>query len=298
VWRQPVAGKGANEQDIRRRAARGAATQQNAATLHNVLLQSSLQDVAGALAGMPVADQMSVLAVLPTRAASAVFEYLPTSAQRTLAAAMSRDDLAAILNDMAPDDRTLFLSELPSYATHALLTLLSADERARTEALLAYPAESVGRLMTPDYLAIRAGWTVQQVLGHIREHGQNSETLDVLYVIDDRGVLVDAMALRDVLLVPVTDRVSSLMRRRFAALHARDDQRTAIEVFRATTVGVALVGVVLWGTLVGSMLPFGLRRLGFDPATSSAPFVATLVDVTGLIIYFSVGVVLLRGTLL
>ena len=55
------------------------------------------------------------------------------------------------------------------------------------------------------------------------------------------------------------------------------------------SVGLALVGIVLWGTLVGSMLPFALRRFGFDPATSSAPFVATLVDVTGLIIYFSVG---------
>ena len=64
------------------------------------------------------------------------------------------------------------------------------------------------------------------------------------------------------------------------------------------TVGLALIGIVLWGTLAGSMLPFILRRLGFDPATSSAPFVATLVDVTGLVIYFSVAVVLLRGTLL
>ena len=66
----------------------------------------------------------------------------------------------------------------------------------------------------------------------------------------------------------------------------------------AMTVSVALVGVVLWGTIVGSLLPFLLRRVGFDPATSSAPFVATLVDVTGLVIYFSVGIVILRGTLL
>ncbi len=66
----------------------------------------------------------------------------------------------------------------------------------------------------------------------------------------------------------------------------------------AITVAVALVGIVLWGTLIGSLLPFLLRRLGFDPATSSAPFVATLVDVTGLVIYFSVALVVLRGTLL
>ena len=66
----------------------------------------------------------------------------------------------------------------------------------------------------------------------------------------------------------------------------------------AITVAIALVGVVLWGTLSGSLLPFVLKRLGFDPAASSAPFVATLVDVTGLVIYFSVAVVVLRGTLL
>jgi magnesium transporter len=66
----------------------------------------------------------------------------------------------------------------------------------------------------------------------------------------------------------------------------------------AITVAVALIGVVLWGTLSGSLLPFGLKRLGFDPAASSAPFVATLVDVTGLVIYFSVALVVLRGTLL
>ena len=66
----------------------------------------------------------------------------------------------------------------------------------------------------------------------------------------------------------------------------------------ALTVAIALVGVVVWGTLIGSLLPFGLRKLGFDPAASSAPFVATLVDVTDLVIYFSVGIVVLRGTLL
>ena len=66
----------------------------------------------------------------------------------------------------------------------------------------------------------------------------------------------------------------------------------------AITVGASLVGIVMWGSLMGSMLPLLLKRLGFDPATSSAPFVATLVDVTGLVIYFSVAVLVLRGTLL
>jgi magnesium transporter len=64
------------------------------------------------------------------------------------------------------------------------------------------------------------------------------------------------------------------------------------------TIALALVGVVTFGSLVGSMLPFLMKRLGFDPASASAPFVATLVDVTGLFIYFSVALLLLRGTLL
>ena len=66
----------------------------------------------------------------------------------------------------------------------------------------------------------------------------------------------------------------------------------------AATVAFSLVGVVLFGSFAGSMLPFVLRRAGFDPASASAPFVATLVDVTGLVIYFSVALLLLRGTLL
>jgi magnesium transporter len=383
---------------------------------------------------------------------------------------MSRDDVSALLNDMAPDDRTLFLSELPSHATDELLTLLSPVDRAKAEALLAYPPDSVGRLMTPDYVAIRADWTIAQVFEHVRSYGHDSETLDVLYVIDDHGTLLDDIRVRELLLVPTTATVTSLMKRHLVSLRATDDQRSAIQVFRregrtalpvvdghgaligivtvddvldasqematrdlqrfggtealsepymatsagrmiqkragwlvvlflgemltatamaffeqeiaravvlalfvpliissggnagsqastlviralalgelqlrdwwrvagrelvsglalggilaaigfariagwslfttlygphwllvAITVGVALVGVVLWGALVGSMLPFALRRLGFDPATSSAPFVATLVDVTGLVIYFSVGLVVLRGTVL
>ena len=66
----------------------------------------------------------------------------------------------------------------------------------------------------------------------------------------------------------------------------------------AATVGAALIGIVTFGSLSGSMLPFALKRIGFDPASASAPFVATLVDVTGLVIYFSVALVILRGTLL
>ena len=69
-------------------------------------------------------------------------------------------------------------------------------------------------------------------------------------------------------------------------------------VLLASTIGVSLVGVVLFGTLAGSTLPFILRRLGFDPASASAPFVATLVDVSGLVIYFTVASIILGTSLL
>jgi magnesium transporter len=442
----------------------------SAATVRNVLLEWPLQEVASAVVRLPVADQAHVLQILPTRAAVSVFEYLSTADQRNLLPALPPDDLAALMNDMAPDDRTLFLSTLPSHAADRLLTLLRPEERALAETLLAYPPDSVGRLMTPDYVAIREGWSIQQVLDHVRAHGQDSETLDVLYVVDEAGTLIDDLRVREVLLAPVGARAADLMNRQVTALRATNSQRSAIEVFRrlgrsalpviddagvligivtiddvlhaaqematrdlqrfggsealdqpymttpvwrmirkragwlvvlflgemltatamgffeeeisravvlalfvpliissggnsgsqastlviralaigeltvrdwarvarrelgagltlgvllgaigfgriagwslftnlygphwpqvAATVAVALVGVVLWGALIGSMLPLALRRLGFDPATSSAPFVATLVDVTGLVIYFSVGLVILRGTLL
>jgi magnesium transporter len=66
----------------------------------------------------------------------------------------------------------------------------------------------------------------------------------------------------------------------------------------AITVSLSLIGIVMWGTLSGSMIPIVLKRLKLDPATSSAPFVATLVDVTGLVIYFTIAAIILKGTLL
>jgi magnesium transporter len=427
-------------------------------------------ELAAALSKLRHDEQVIAFRILPRGLAAAVFEYMPPESQRGLLKAMGQEDVAALLNRMSPDDRTSLLSELPANATKQLLELLTPEERHEAVTLLGYAPGTVGRLMTPHYIAVREDWTVQQVLDYVRAHGQNSETLNVIYVVDEDGVLIDDIRIREFLVVPLTLRVSDLMDRRFVTLKATDTQESAVAVFRhedrtalpvtdtagvligivtvddvldvaeaaatrdfqmvggsealdepymqmsalgmvrkragwlvvlflgemltatamgffekeiaravvlalfvpliissggnsgsqastlviralaigelkladvwrvirreifsglalgcilgaigflrisiwsafsdiygphwvlvASTVALALVGVVLWGTLVGSVLPFVLRRLGFDPATSSAPFVATLVDVTGLIIYFSVGVVILRGTLL
>jgi magnesium transporter len=440
------------------------------ARLRDMLRNRHAGDVAELLTALSLEDQVVFFRVLPRKDAAAVFEYLSQDVKAALLKAMATEDVAALLNNMAPDDRTMFLEELPAVATRELLALLTPTERTVALTLLGYREGSVGRLMTPNYVAVREHWTVQAVLDHVRQHGQDSETLNVIYVVDDQGLLVDDVRIREFLLAPLDKRVADLMDRRFVTLTATDDQQTAVGIFRqydrtalpvtdtagmligivtiddvldvaeaaatreiqriggsealdepymriafgtmirkragwltalflgemltatamgafeaeisravvlalfvpliissggnsgsqastlviralalgevgiadwwrvmrreimaglalgailgtigflrislwsafsdiygehwllvAITVAVSLVGVVLWGTLSGSLLPFLLRRLGFDPAASSAPFVATLVDVTGLVIYFSVALVVLRGTLL
>ncbi len=415
-------------------------------------------------------EQLIIFRLLPLKLATEVFEYLDLEEQRHFLDNLAQDKMADILNEMSPDDRTALLEFLPANFVAELVQSLSEEERKVTLQLLGYPEDSVGRLMTPDYIAIRENWTVQQVLDYIRQHGGQSETLSMLYVTDAHGILIDDIRIREFLLAAPAARVRDLMDRRFVQLTATQDQEEAIDIFRrndrnalpvvsdqgillgivtiddilsireqedtedmqklggsealdepyltmplltlvqkragwlvilflgelltasamqffegelqkaivlmqfvpliissggnsgsqatsliiramalgeftlgewwrvlrrelitgsalglilglvgfgriaiwqaitpiygehwalvALTVGIALVGIVLWGSLAGSMLPLLLKRLGLDPATSSAPFVATLVDVTGLIIYFSVALLLLRGTLL
>src|SRR5213079_1963744 len=125
---------------------------------------------------------------------------------------------------MSPDDRTALLEEMPSAAARQLIRLLTPEERRVAQALLGYPEGSVGRLMTPDYVAVREHWTVQEVLDYVRAHGQDSETLNVIYVVDEHGVLTDDIRIREFLLTSPSSKVADLMDRRFVALKAGDDQ--------------------------------------------------------------------------
>ncbi len=417
-------------------------------------------------------DDAVLFRVLPREQAAAVFEYLPHEKQEALIETLAneRERLADLLNTLAPDDRTAFLEELPGEVTQRLLNLLNPKEREAAVRLLGYPEESVGRLMTTDYVAIRPDWTIEQALRHIRRFGKDSETINVIYVVERGFRLVDDLRIREIILAAPDAEVRSIMGEMFVALRATDDRETAVRVFRehdrmalpvtdsdgvllgivtiddvlavaeeeatediqklgglealdepyvrtpfwtlikkrarwlivlfvgemltatamgyfedeiaravvlalfvpliissggnsgsqaasliiralavgevtlrdwwlvmrrevlsglalggilgsvgflrisiwgaflgaygehwlliGLTVACSLVGVVLWGTLAGSMLPFVMKRLGADPAASSAPFVATLVDITGLVIYFTVAALLLRGTLL
>lgn len=445
-------------------------TSDNISEFLEILNQIDPVDLAELIAKKSQEEQLLIFNSLPSKKAASAFEYLPFTTQKEILKFLFPPQIANLLNAIAPDDRTALLQELPRELVNQLLKYLSPEERAVSLKLLGYREDSVGRLMTPDYIAIKMDWTVQQVLDYVREKGKDSETINVIYAIDDKGVLIDDFRIKQFLFASLSTKVDQLADNKFIALNVNDDEEQAINYFRkysrlalpvidfkgillgivtiddimhisiekdtedfhkiggleflkepylraplfqlirkrggwlvilfvgelltasamgffqqeiaqavvlalflplvissggnagsqastliiralalkeislrdwwkimrreifsgfflgcllgligffrislwsifsnvygahwfllAITIFFTLIGVVLWGTLSGSMLPLLLKRCGFDPAVSSAPFVATLVDVTGIIIYFSTAFLLLHGTLL
>lgn len=416
-------------------------------------------------------EEATIIASMSVKRAARVFKILDLTTQKQIIKELPSNKTAELLNELPADDRTDFLEELPKTAIRDLIKLLNVEERKITLSLLGYPEDSVGRLMTPDYVYVYTHNTVTEVLNTIRKFGKNSETIDVIYVIDEHGDFIDDIRIRDIILASPNKKVEELIDRRIVALNVHDDQEHASQVFKmnnrgalpvtddynkllgivtiddilwvaneefsedmqkmggtealnepyldipilklfrkrilwltvlflgelltasvmvyfeeeiakavflatfipliissggnsgsqASTliiqamavgeitvkdwwrvmrreiisglllgtvlgiigflrimawhlifpdvygahyilvgfaVGFSLIGVVLWGTLSGSMLPIVLKKLGADPAVSSAPFVATLVDVTGLIIYFGFAYLFLQGLIL
>ncbi|MDP9230757.1 MAG: magnesium transporter [Bacteroidota bacterium] len=438
--------------------------------IREFLNDQNISDVANLIYEFPEHDSQ-IIAGMSVHRAVGVFKILEFSAQKKIIQTLPPNKTAELLNELPADDRTSFLEELPSNVVRELIKLLDPDERKITLSLLGYPENSVGRLMTPDYVYVYENNTVAEVLDTIRRVGKNSETIDVIYVINEKGELLDDIRIREFILNSPDKKVEDLMDERVIALNVYDDQELANEAFKMNnrvalpvvsnsnkllgiitiddvlwvtneefsediqkiggtqaldqpylempifqlfkkritwlivlfigemltatamkyfeaeiakavvlvlfvpliissggntgsqastliiqamavgeitikdwwrvlrreiisglllgavlgvigflriaiwssfapqlygahwllvgiTVAIALLGVVLWGTLSGSMLPLILKRLGTDPAVSSAPFVATLVDVTGLVIYFTAAYFILQGTLL
>ena len=437
--------------------------------IREFLNDQNISDVAELINEFPEYERQ-IIGNMNVHRAVSVFKILDLSTQKNIIRELPPYKTAELLNELPADDRTAFLEELPSEVVKELIRLLNPEERKITLSLLGYPEGSVGRLMTPDYISVQVDWNVKEVLDHIREVGKNSETIDVIYVVNDKGEFIDDMRIREILLALPATLIGDLIDYRSITLNVNDDQEVANEVFKmnnrvalpviddknillgivtiddvlwvaseefsediqkiggtealdepylempilklfkkrvvwlivlflgemltatamgyfedeiakavvlatfipliissggntgsqASTliiqamalgeitisdwwrvirrevvsgillgsvlgligfirlevwngifntygehgtqiglaVGFSLLCVVLWGTVTGSMLPIILKRLGADPATSSAPFVATLVDVTGLVIYFSMAYLFMSGTLL
>lgn len=438
--------------------------------IREFLNDQNISDVADLINEYPQYEARIIANMAVHRAAS-VFKILDIAQQKDIVKELPSAKTAELLNELPADDRTDFLEELPKAAIRDLIKLLDPEERRVTLSLLGYPEDSVGRLMTPDYVYVYQHNTMDEVFATIRKYARNSETIDVIYVINEHGQLVDDVRIRDIILAAPDKRIEDVIDGRVVSLKVNDDQENASQVFKmnnrvalpvvdennillgivtiddmlwvaneefsedmqkmggtealnepyldipllklfrkrvgwlivlfigelltatamghfedeiakalvlalfvpliissggnsgsqastliiqamavgeihlsdwwrvlkreiisglllgtvlgllgflrvgiwhsvmpeiygphwamiGATVGFSLIGVVLWGTLTGSMLPILLKKLGADPAVSSAPFVATLVDVTGLIIYFSFAYLFLQGLLL
>lgn len=178
-------------------------------------------------------DDIILFRLLPREIARETFFRLDYDKQEELLEGLAdrKHLLVELLNDLAPDDRTALFEELPGPVTQRLIQLLSPEERRISIQLLGYPESSIGRLMTPDYVAVKPQMTIDQALDHIRHFGKDSETLNVVYVVDSEWKLVDEVRLREILLAKPDQSIADLMDNRFVALNVLDDQEKAISAF-------------------------------------------------------------------
>jgi magnesium transporter len=202
------------------------------AALRETLEDLPPADVADLLTHLSPHEQVAAFRILPHKHATRVFEYLGGTAQAQLLRAMGSEENCRLISEMSPDDRTRLLEELPSAAVNNLLHLLSPKERDVARTLLGYPEHSVGRLMTPDFIAVHDDWTIQDVLDYVREHGSDSETLNVIYVVDEKGKLIDDVRIREFLIRPVTTKVVDVRDDKFVALKVTDSENDAVDIFR------------------------------------------------------------------
>ncbi len=219
-------------------------------TLKEVLSDWSPADIAELIAELSENEQAVVFRVLPQELAADTFEYLEFDMQVTLLKAMGKEEVASILNEMSPDDRTALLEDLPSSAARQMMMLLSTEERHIARTLLGYPEDSVGRLMTPDYLAVKPESTIEEVLNYIRKNGRDKETINTLYIVNEKGKLMDDVRIREILLAEFNQQILDLMDENYIALNVYDDQETAVEIFKKYD-RIALPVVDSFGVLLG-----------------------------------------------
>ena len=228
--------------------------------LHDFLDSQNITDVAD-LVHENEKLETEIIALLSVHRAASVFKILDLSEQKRIIKRLPPHKTAELLNELPPDDRTSFLSELPSNVVRELVKTLDPEERKVTLSLLGYPEGSVGRLMTPDYVYVYENNTVAEVLDTIRKYAKNSETIDVIYVINQKGELMDDIRIREFILAAPDKKVSELMDGRYIALNAEDDQEVANEAFKMNNrvalpvvsksnklMGIVTIDDVLWIT--------------------------------------------------
>lgn len=199
-------------------------------------------------------DGIIAFRLLSRESAKETFQHLPIENQESVIKVFAKNvsRLSNLLNDLEPDDRTAFFEELPGEVTQKLIQLLSPEERSVAKQLLGYPEDSIGRIMTPEFIAVRPDFTISETLEHIRVHGTDSETINTIYVVNSRWILLDDLNIREILLAKPEQTISDLMDEKFVYLSAFDDQESAVQIFRdtdrsalpVTDTGGMLIGIV------------------------------------------------------
>lgn len=202
--------------------------------LRHELIALDPVDIAEILEELPIQDDVIAFRLLPRELAKSSFQHLTHDKQEQIIEGLAQNvnKLSSLLNDLDPDDRTAFFEELPGEIAQRLIYLLSPEERGISIKLLGYPEDSIGRLMTPEYVAIKPQYTVAEALDHIRQFGRDSETLNVIYVVDDSWKLIDDIKIREIILATPELSITELMDNRYVALSAFDDQEVAIREFQ------------------------------------------------------------------
>ncbi|TVR08308.1 MAG: magnesium transporter [Planctomycetota bacterium] len=194
--------------------------------------QLPVQDVADFLFYLNANQRIIAFRALPRELAGDVFAYLDPEIGERLIRELSNEEAHGVFAELSPDDRAALLHELPAAVTKRLLATLPPHELTHARAMLGYPEESVGRRMTPEYMSVRANWTIQTALDHIRSHGQDREILSVIFVTDDQGRLQDSLRLRRFVLGDPNALVESIMDRKFISVSAFDDQEEAAQTLQ------------------------------------------------------------------
>ncbi|MBC7333116.1 MAG: magnesium transporter [Actinobacteria bacterium] len=208
-------------------------------TLNKLIESKDWRQIKNILEDIPPSDFVHILEdfdeetglllfrLLPKEKAAKVFAELEPDRQEEILKNLGNRKIRQIILELPPDDRTEVFGDLPGNITQKLLNVLPPEERKEALSLLCYSEESVGRLMTPDYIAVKSFWTIGRALDHIREFGKDAETVDIVYVVDSKWHLIDSLPLRKFILADPEAKVESIMDRKFISIYADEDQEEA-----------------------------------------------------------------------
>lgn len=216
------------------------------------LEEMAVQDIADAMSQMEAEHRIKILRLLPEERRTDTFSYLSHGLQRDIIAELRPPEARRILRELVPDDRTGFLESLDPEQLESCLKLLAPEDLKQSLKLLGYPDESVGRLMTTRYVSVLPDWTVARALDHIRYEAHRGETINFVFVTDDRGKLLDAVRLKDFILARQDARVETIMDEDVISIQASADREEAVQTIQhydintlpVTDKGGVLLGIV------------------------------------------------------